>query len=337
MAADRTVTPSGRGRLRVGAGARARAVLLAVSAVACAALGSPHPAGAVTVNRIVATVDGQPITEHQLEAYLRAAGRTDPAQVGDVERRRALDSLINDMIVQAETENLGMAPSADEIDNYIDQIKKRNNLEDEQLDKALEQQGMTRERYRQQVGREIQRSALLARKVKATVTVTNEDVQKYFDEHPEEFATAESVRVQHLLFPFREGMSVGEAEQLLAEARKSQERLAAGEKFDAVSRDAAAGPGHAIGGDLGVMKRGQMVQVLDDAAFGLKAGETSQPVRGEGGVHVIRVTERISAKPADVEQVREQIREKLYSKALEDRYNRWVESDLRKSHEIVVK
>ncbi|MFM8412846.1 MAG: peptidyl-prolyl cis-trans isomerase [Alphaproteobacteria bacterium] len=337
MAADRTVTPSGRGRLRVGAGARARAVLLAVSAVACAALGSPHPAGAVTVNRIVVTVDGQPITEHQLEAYLRAAGRTDPAQVGDVERRRALDSLINDMIVQAETENLGMAPSADEIDNYIDQIKKRNNLDDEQLDKALEQQGMTRERYRQQVGREIQRSALLARKVKATVTVTNEDVQKYFDEHPEEFATAESVRVQHLLFPFREGMSVGEAEQLLAEARKSQERLAAGEKFDAVSRDAAAGPGHAIGGDLGVMKRGQMVQVLDDAAFGLKAGETSQPVRGEGGVHVIRVTERISAKPADVEQVREQIREKLYSKALEDRYNRWVESDLRKSHEIVVK
>lgn len=337
MAADRTVTPSGRGRLRVGAGARARAVLLAVSAVACAAIGSPHPAGAVTVNRIVATVDGQPITEHQLEAYLRAAGRTDPAQVGDVERRRALDSLINDMIVQAETENLGMAPSADEIDNYIDQIKKRNNLEDEQLDKALEQQGMTRDRYRQQVGREIQRSALLARKVKATVTVTNEDVQKYFDEHPEEFATAESVRVQHLLFPFREGMSVGEAEQLLAEARKSQERLAAGEKFDAVSRDAAAGPGHAIGGDLGVMKRGQMVQVLDDAAFGLKAGETSQPVRGEGGVHVIRVTERISAKPADVEQVREQIREKLYSKALEDRYNRWVESDLRKSHEIVVK
>ncbi|MFM7140678.1 MAG: peptidyl-prolyl cis-trans isomerase [Alphaproteobacteria bacterium] len=308
-----------------------------MSAVACAAIGSPHPAGAVTVNRIVATVDGQPITEHQLEAYLRAAGRTDPAQVGDVERRRALDSLINDMIVQAETENLGMAPSADEIDNYIDQIKKRNNLEDEQLDKALEQQGMTRDRYRQQVGREIQRSALLARKVKATVTVTNEDVQKYFDEHTEEFATAESVRVQHLLFPFREGMSVGEAEQLLAEASKSQERLAAGEKFDAVSRDAAAGPGRAIGGDLGVMKRGQMVQVLDDAAFGLKAGETSQPVRGEGGVHVIRVTERISAKPADVEQVREQIREKLYSKALEDRYNRWVESDLRKSHEIVVK
>lgn len=86
-----------------------------------------------------------------------------------------------------------------------------------------------------------------------------------------------------------------------------------------------------------MMKRGQMVQVLDDAAFGLKAGEVSAPVRGEGGIHVIRVTERISAKPADIEQVREQIREKLYSKALEDRYNRWVESDLRKSHEIVVK
>lgn len=336
MAAHRRETAGDRWGRPARRGPRARARLLAwVAAVAAA--GVPDPARAVTVNRVVATVDGQPITAHQLDSFIRAAGQADPATLGEVERRRALDTLINDMIVQSETENMGMAPSADEIDEYIEQIKKRNNLDDEQLNRALEQQGLTRERYREQVGREIQRSALLARKVKGTVTVTPEDVQKYFDEHPDEFATAESVRVQHLLFPFREGMGVAEAEQLLAEARRSQERLAAGEKFDVVSRDAAAGSGRAIGGDLGVMKRGQMVQVLDDAAFGLKAGETSPPVRGEGGIHVIRVTERISAKPADIEQVREQIREKLYTKALEDRYNRWVESDLRKSHEIVVK
>lgn len=208
-----------------------RRVRLAAVGLAAATLGTvgvARPARAVTVNRVVATVDGQPITAHQVDSYIRAAGQADPSQLGEVERRRALDSLINDMIVQSETENLGMGPSSDEIDQYIDQIKKRNNLDDEQLDKALEQQGLTRERYRQQVGREIQRSALLARKVKATVTVTPEDVQKYFDEHPDEFATAESVRVQHLLFPFREGMSVPEAESLLAEARRSQERLAAG-------------------------------------------------------------------------------------------------------------
>ena len=177
MAAHRRETAGDRWGRPARRGPRARARLLAwVAAVAAA--GVPDPARAVTVNRVVATVDGQPITAHQLDSFIRAAGQADPATLGEVERRRALDTLINDMIVQSETENMGMAPSADEIDEYIEQIKKRNNLDDEQLNRALEQQGLTRERYREQVGREIQRSALLARKVKGTVTVTPEDVQK---------------------------------------------------------------------------------------------------------------------------------------------------------------
>ena len=173
--------------------------------------------------------------------------------------------------------------------------------------------------------------------MKGQVTVTPEEVEKYFADHPEEFATAESVHVQHILFPFREGMSVAEAEQLLAEAKRAQERLQAGEKFEVVSREAAAGPGRAIGGDLGTMKRGQMVPVLDEAAFKLKEGEVGPPVRGEGGLHVLRVSERAVAKSADIEKVRDQIKEKLYAKALEDRYTRWVEQDLRKSHDVVIK
>jgi peptidyl-prolyl cis-trans isomerase SurA len=336
MAASRSVTVQSGAVAR-----RARAVVRPRStgafAILALALAAPQGARAVTVDRVVATVDGQPITSHQLDAFLRAAGSADPAEIGETDRRRALDSLVNDMIVQSETQSLGISPSADEIDMYVEQIKKRNNLDDEKLDQALEAQGMTRERYREQVARELQRSSLVARRVKGQVTVTPEEVEKYFADHPEEFATAESVHVQHILFPFREGMSVAEAEQLLAEAKRAQERLQAGEKFEVVSREAAAGPGRAIGGDLGTMKRGQMVPVLDEAAFKLKEGEVGPPVRGEGGLHVLRVSERAVAKSADIEKVRDQIKEKLYAKALEDRYTRWVEQDLRKSHDVVIK
>ena len=336
MAASRSVTVQSGAVAR-----RARAVVRPQStgafAILALALAAPQGARAVTVDRVVATVDGQPITSHQLEAFLRAAGSADPAEIGETDRRRALDSLVNDMIVQSETQSLGISPSADEIDMYVEQIKKRNNLDDEKLDQALEAQGMTRERYREQVARELQRSSLVARRVKGQVTVTPEEVEKYFADHPEEFATAESVHVQHILFPFREGMSVAEAEQLLAEAKRAQERLQAGEKFEVVSREAAAGPGRAIGGDLGTMKRGQMVPVLDEAAFKLQEGEVGPPVRGEGGLHVLRVSERAVAKSADIEKVRDQIKEKLYAKALEDRYTRWVEQDLRKSHDVVIK
>lgn len=306
-------------------------------AAATAILLAAAPAGAETVNRIVATVDGQPVTSHQVDAFLRSAGAPDPAALGEADRRRAVEAVVDDMIVQMETRDAGLAPSAAEIDAYIEQIKKRNNLSDEKLAEALEAQGMTVERYREQVQRELTRSALVSKTLRGHVNVTPEEVEQYYKDHPDEFSMAESVRVQHILFPFKAGMSVSDAEQLVAEAERARQRLQAGESFDDVSRDAATGPANGIGGDLGVMKRGQMIPALEEAAFTLQDEQVSAPIRGDGGIHVIKVSGRAAAQEVPFEDVREKIKEKLYAKALEDRYNRWVKTDLRKGHDVVIK
>lgn len=105
--------------------------------------------------------------------------------------------------------------------------------------------------------------------------------------------TAEQVRASHILVETRE-----EADQVL-------ERLAAGEAFEDLARELSTDAASAQeGGDLGWFPRGLMATPFEQAAFGMAANETSDPVQTQFGYHIIRVLERELARaiePDDLE------------------------------------
>ena len=317
---------------------RGPAAVLAVAAAALLSSPLAGPAPATVVNRILATVDGQPITEHQLDTFIEQNAKgIDPATVGEADRRRVLDVLINEMLVDMESQSIGVGAGQEEVEAYIEQIKKRNNLDDERLAQALEAQGLTLDAYREQVRKEIQRSSLVQRQVRAKVTVSDEEVEKYYKEHPEEFEIADSVKVRHIFFPVPPDASPEQMAASLAAAQAAAEQLRGGASFDSVASSASQGSTRGVAGDLGTMKRGQMVPELEMVVFSLKTGESSGPVRGPGGVHILHVDERNASGSVSFEEIREKVKEKLYGSAMEARYQRWIEEDLRSSHEIVIK
>jgi len=62
-------------------------------------------------------------------------------------------------------------------------------------------------------------------------------------------------------------------------------------------------------------------------------------VRGATGIHIVRLDERIGANPdkAVPDAKADEIKEQLYAKALEDRYNRWLKEDLRQRHHVEIR
>lgn len=312
-------------------------VWAAVLAAALVAAG-PGVARAAVINRIVATVDGEPITTYQVDAFIRANVRgADPTEVSAEDRKKVLDLLINDMIVDLESSKLGVGASNDEVNAYIEQIKKQNNLDDEKLAAALKQQGLTIESYRVQVKKEIQRSQLLARNVRSQVSVTPEDVQKFYDEHKSQFSDADAVTVRHIFFgiPPEGGAQAG---QILGEkAKRAYTRLQGGESFEAVARSMSEGPDASQGGMLGTLKRGEMRPELEQIAFSLREGQFSQPVQSPYGIHILYVEKRHAGNAVPLETVQEQIKERLYAQAVEQRFQQWVTDDLRKGHTVVIK
>jgi peptidyl-prolyl cis-trans isomerase SurA len=296
----------------------------------------PAAGRAETLNEVVATVDGSPITSHELDAFIRqSTGGVDPTQLSDSDRRKALELLVTDALIRSESSRLGLSASDAEVDAYINQIKQQNQLDDDALSLALKQQGLTLDGYRGQIKKEILKNQLVGRQIRQRVNIPPEEVQRYYEEHQDEFAQPAAIKVRHIFFAAP--ASEEDAERVTEKLNEAKKRLADGDDFEDVAKDLSDGPEASEGGLLGLMRKGQMQDEIEEVAFSLKSGEVSAPVRSAAGIHILKVDERESESQVPIEDVREQIKERLYAEAIESRFQQWIEKDLREGHSIVIR
>src|ERR1051326_3921901 len=119
-------------------------------------------------------------------------------------------------------------------------------------------------------------------------------LHKYYDDHKQEF---EQVRARHILvrmkgspMPLKPGQKELTEDEALAKANDLRKKIEAGGDFAALATAESDDTASATkGGDLGFFKHGQMVPSFDQAAFAMKVGELSQPVKSQFGYHVIKV------------------------------------------------
>jgi peptidyl-prolyl cis-trans isomerase C len=75
-----------------------------------------------------------------------------------------------------------------------------------------------------------------------------------------------------------------------SQALKVLEELKAGANFGELAKKYSTCPSGKKGGDLGQFGRGQMVREFEQAAFSLKTGQISEPVKTQFGYHIIKRT-----------------------------------------------
>ncbi|MGE0685074.1 MAG: SurA N-terminal domain-containing protein, partial [Candidatus Binatia bacterium] len=185
-------------------------------------------AQAEVVNRIVATVDDEPITLHELRSFSNAPGQQalfmPQGGAAGMSDRDILEVLIMNKLIGKEVETQGIKAKDEDVDSYIQRIQAQSNLSDEQFKTALATQGMTLESYRQQVANEIERALLVNREIGSRVNVTPEDVERYYKEHGKEYAEAEQVRVRHIFLPLSAQGSVESDREVEAHAQVIRKR-----------------------------------------------------------------------------------------------------------------
>ncbi|HEX2252711.1 MAG TPA: SurA N-terminal domain-containing protein [Thermoanaerobaculia bacterium] len=151
------------------------------------------------------------------------------------------------------------------------------------------------------------------------VEVPEERLRAYYEENSAEFEQPEQVEARHILL--RTGdRSVEEAR---GEIERLRQRIAGGADFATVAREVSEDPGSAVrGGDLGFFSREQMVPEFAEPVFAAEEGELVGPVESPFGVHLVEVTGRRPAGRQPFEEVRDSIRATLAADELEEAVRR---------------
>jgi peptidyl-prolyl cis-trans isomerase D len=169
--------------------------------------------------------------------------------------------------------------------------------------------------FRQPERRKIQYVTLTAKDF--TRPVPDADVEKYYSEHAAEFETPRQVRASHVLVRVPETGGSESEDKAKAKVADVIRRAKAGEDFARLARETSEDPGSKdSGGDLGLVRKGEMVSEFEQAVFALKKGEVSaEPLRTPYGYHAIKVTDIREGGRKPLREVAPQIRERLAAEA----------------------
>jgi peptidyl-prolyl cis-trans isomerase D len=125
----------------------------------------------------------------------------------------------------------------------------------------------------------------------SAVTVTNDDVERYFAAHKNDFKRGQVAYLSGIRLP--RIISAADTAAALAHARDLRQEIEAGAPFEEVARRESADYGSAEqGGELGEWVKGQMDPAFDSAAFSIPLNTVSQPVLSSFGYHLIEITKR---------------------------------------------
>lgn len=321
----------------------ARGGILVFASIMGALLGA-GPAHAVLIDAIVATVDTEVILYSDLltevRGELNALKESTASEVEFNQRssellKGALEQAIEAKILYREARLLGVEITDEEVEERVASLRKLFDT-NEAFMRELEAAGETLPDFRTRARKRIMAQRMSYSKLRALEAeevVSESDILQYYQEHQERYSQPERVNVRQIFLRVRANSPDRDA----ARTRLNQLRkeLLAGADFAKLAQEHSQAPGREQGGIIGWQRRGDLIEVLETAAFSLEVGEVSEVLESKGGLHLLRVDTREESGTESFESVRAAIEPVLRAKAAQSRYDKWL-ADLRKRSRVRV-
>ena len=284
-----------------------------------------------TPDATVAIVNDIPITEadvtlevKRIQFQAKAMQKPlDPSMMLSM-REKVIDSLINRELLLQQSKAKGITTNESDIDNSIDQIKRR--LEAGQsFESLMVEMGITMETMRTQVGQASAIQKLLEVEVYPQAIVSEKESRIFFENNPQYFKKPEEVKASHILVQVAPDASDEEKLAAREKIEDIQKKIAAGDDFANLARQYSEGPSSTNGGDLGYFDRKKMVKPFSDAAFELKPGQVSNIVETRFGFHLIKVFDKKAKSTYEFEDIKGRLGEILQQQKIQEETVRYLE------------
>jgi peptidyl-prolyl cis-trans isomerase C len=256
-----------------------------------------------------------------IKSTLAARGQELPPDEMNHLEQQVLDRLIQIQLLLLKATDGDKAAGKETCAKRLDAIKARAGSE-EVLNRQLKSVGTTPEELQSKMTDESTAQIVLERELK--ISVSDDDVKKFYNDNPSKFEQPEMVRASHILLSTRDPETNKELpdDQKAAKRAKAEEllkRARAGEDFAKLARENSEDPGSKDNGGEYQFPRGQMVPQFEAAAFSLKTNEISDIVTTQYGYHIIKLTEKIPAKKVELAKVEADIKDYLKQQQMQKR------------------
>ncbi len=280
---------------------------------------APSSSSAAPDVKVLATVDGDPITLAEFEERFQRAGIKPEKDVALQVREEFLNRLIERRMMLREAQRKRIKISQPEIASRIETLRKDRGAD---VREALGGMGIDYEKWKSDIWEDMMIERLVSREVARNVRVSAAEVRRYYQDTPQEFERPEQVRVRQIVV------------DTAAEAQKTLDELQNGADFATLARTRSRAPEAEEGGDLGYFAMGEMPGEFN-VVFGLPKGGLSGVIKSPYGFHIFKLEDRRKAGKLSLEAASREITAKLVQRKQDERYAQWLK-ELRARTKFVV-
>lgn len=279
------------------------------------------------INQIVGVVNGHPITLYEVDERIRpelAKLREEfdglvLARQKMALRKRALRALIEDRLLLEEARETIPEGRKKQIDLSVDAaveglIREAGSLV--LFQQKLKEKGKTVEDVRRKRREEEIIREFISDRINRRIVVTPRDVQRYYEEHKDEFSHERKVHARVILVPFAEFQ--GDKKATLEKAREVVEKIRKGSDFAEMAKRFPGSPRSDEGGDFGFIKSPYFNKAVDEVLFGLEPHTVPEPIETRLGYFVVRVDAEKPARVEPIEDVQDDIMKTLIQRQRKD-------------------
>jgi peptidyl-prolyl cis-trans isomerase SurA len=265
---------------------------------------------AVTLDRVIAIVNDEALTQFELNEQKRAVLEQMRAQKvqappNDVLEKQLLERLITERALLQLAKETGVRVDDVQVERTIQRIAQENKLTPDQLRQALEREGVSYAKYRDDLRNEITIQRLRDREVDARISVSDAEVDAFLATASAQTGGDAEYRLAHILVLVPEQAT---PEQIDAKRRRADEALKQvrdGADFAQVAAGYSDAPDALQGGNLGWRAPARLPTVFADTVRTLQPGQVSGVLRSASGFHIVKLLEvRDRNQPTVIDQTR---------------------------------
>lgn len=258
----------------------------------------PQQGNEVTkIDRIVAVVDQTVVTENELidrirtvSAQLEKQGTQLPPL--EVLQKQILERLINDRLQLQFAAQTGLRVDDSQLEKTIERIAEQNKLAMPDFKAALEADGISYRKFREDIRTEIILARLREREVDNRISVTEAEIDNFLTTQSSRGEVQDEFEISHILIRTPEESTPEDLQKLRSKADQALKQLQDGADFGQVSASFSDAPNALEGGSIGWKTATQIPALFFDALKPMQVGQLTPILRSPNGFHILKMTNR---------------------------------------------